>query len=67
MHEVTIDNIRCIYCKTCLSICPWGVYEDMGDRVEVLRQDQCVACNSCIAACPTDAITIKEDPSYINK
>ncbi len=50
-----------------MSICPWGVYEDTGDRVEVAHMKDCVCCMSCIAPCPTDAITVEEDPAYLNK
>ncbi len=67
LHKVTIDYGKCAYCKTCVSICPWGVYEDMGDRVEVVHMKDCVCCMSCVAPCPTDAITVEEDPAYLNK
>ena len=67
LHKVTIDYGKCAYCKTCVIICPWGVYEDMGDRVEVVHMKDCVCCMSCVAPCPTDAITVEEDPVYLNK
>ncbi len=67
MHKVIIEPKKCVYCRTCLSICPWGVYEDTGDSVKVSHVDQCVACNSCIAACPADAISVIEDPERLNK
>jgi NAD-dependent dihydropyrimidine dehydrogenase PreA subunit len=50
-----------------VSICPWGVYEDTGDKVEVTHMKDCVCCMSCVAPCPTDAITVEEDPAYLNK
>jgi len=61
MHEPRINPDKCVYCKTCISVCPWGVYEDQGDRVEVKRPEDCIACNSCVPACPVDAITLLED------
>jgi len=64
---VTIDYDKCIYCKTCISICPWGVYKDSGDKVEVADMKDCVCCMSCVAPCPTDAIKVEEDPTYLNK
>lgn len=67
MHKVTIDYDKCVYCKTCVSICPWGVYEDTGDKVEVTHMKDCVCCMSCVAPCPVDAITVEEDPAYLNK
>jgi len=67
LHKVTIDYDKCVNCKTCVSICPWGVYVDTGDRVEVAHMKECVCCMSCVAPCPTDAIAVKEDPAYLNK
>ncbi|MCX6643181.1 MAG: 4Fe-4S binding protein [Candidatus Bathyarchaeota archaeon] len=61
MNEVSIDPAKCIYCKTCVTICPWGVYSDEGDHIGVSKMEQCVACMSCIPACPVDAITVKEE------
>lgn len=67
MHKVTINYDKCVYCKTCVSICPWGVYADTGDRVDVVHMKDCVCCMSCVAPCPTDAINVEEDPAYLNK
>ena len=47
-------------CKTCVSICPMGVYVDEGDEVVVAAEDECIACMGCVAACPTEAITVVE-------
>jgi NAD-dependent dihydropyrimidine dehydrogenase PreA subunit len=66
LHKVTINYDKCAYCKTCVIICPWGVYEDTGDKVEVTHMKDCVCCMSCVAPCPTDAITVEEDPAYLN-
>jgi NAD-dependent dihydropyrimidine dehydrogenase PreA subunit len=60
MPEVSIDQDRCVNCKTCVSICPMGVYSDEGDRVVVAAEEECIACMGCVAACPTEAITVVE-------
>ncbi len=60
MPEVSIDQDRCVNCKTCVSICPMGVYGDEGDSVVVAAEDMCIACMGCVAACPTEAITVVE-------
>jgi NAD-dependent dihydropyrimidine dehydrogenase PreA subunit len=60
MPEVKIDYDKCACCRTCVSVCPMGVYSDAGDKVEVVNVNECVACMSCEAACPSGAITVKE-------
>jgi NAD-dependent dihydropyrimidine dehydrogenase PreA subunit len=67
MHQVSIDYDKCVYCKTCVSVCPWGVYEDLANRVEVANMKECICCMSCVPACPTNAIEVEEDPEYLNK
>ena len=67
MHKVSIDYDKCIYCRACVGICPWGVYEDSEGRVDVAYMKECVCCMSCVPACPTNAIEVKEDPAYLNK
>jgi len=60
MPGVSIDQERCVNCKTCVSTCPMGVYSDEGDKVVVAAEDECIACMGCVAACPTEAITVVE-------
>ncbi len=67
LHQVTIDYDKCAHCGSCVSVCPWGVYEDDGVKVEVIHMKDCIACMSCVAPCPTGAITVVEDPEYVNK
>lgn len=60
MPEVSIDYDKCINCRTCVSICPMGVFKDEGDKKSVAVQDECIACMGCVGACPVDAITVVE-------
>jgi NAD-dependent dihydropyrimidine dehydrogenase PreA subunit len=60
LPKVTIDEEKCINCKTCVSTCPMGVYEDNGDKVVVGKEDECIACMGCVAACPVEAIEVIE-------
>jgi electron transport complex protein RnfB len=60
MPSVEIDHDTCINCKTCISTCPMGVYEDQGDQVKVVAPQECIVCNGCVAACPVQCITVVE-------
>ena len=60
MPKVTLNQDKCINCKTCVSTCPMGVYIDEGDNVVVGSESECIACMGCVAACPTTAITVEE-------
>lgn len=60
MPTVEIDQNKCINCKTCVSICPMGVYEDKTDSVEAVAPQDCIACMGCVAACPAQCITVIE-------
>ena len=61
MNEVKIDYSKCVNCKSCIKVCPWGVYSETVDRVVVSKVEDCVACMSCVPACPVEAITVKEE------
>ena len=60
MPKVTIDYDECTFCQTCVSVCPMGVFEAEGDRVEVAQEDQCIVCRACEASCPTEAIVVED-------
>jgi NAD-dependent dihydropyrimidine dehydrogenase PreA subunit len=60
MPEVEIDYGTCISCKTCVSTCPMGVYEEKNEQVVVAAPQDCITCMGCVGACPVGAITVTE-------
>jgi len=60
MPKVILDQEKCVNCKTCISICPMGVYEDEYDFIKVVKEEDCIACMGCVAACPVEAIIVEE-------
>jgi carbon-monoxide dehydrogenase iron sulfur subunit len=66
---VLIDQDRCIGCKLCMVVCPFGVISLRSDGKGVIKCDACVERTkagqepACVAACPTKAlryVSVKE-------
>lgn len=65
---VTSDPRRCVGCRTCVSMCPFGCVrvEDMGGRSIAVKCDLCGdGCGapgspSCVTACPNAALIYVE-------
>lgn len=61
---VLIDKERCIGCKFCLAVCPFGVINITRDGKAVVKCDLCIERTkvgqepACVEACPTGALKI---------
>ncbi|MBO4754996.1 MAG: 4Fe-4S dicluster domain-containing protein [Bacteroidales bacterium] len=64
----TIDKDACAECGKCLAFCPFGVYENIEERVRVVHPHNCKNnCPACARICPAGAIIFpKYDRSPIN-
>lgn len=66
MGPVLLDAERCIICRQCLLVCPFGVIDLTRDGKAVIKCDQCVertqagADPACVAACPTGALQFQD-------
>jgi NAD-dependent dihydropyrimidine dehydrogenase PreA subunit/nitroreductase len=58
--EITIIDTRCGNCKTCVEICPNGIFQIMNQLPSVRpeRIELCFMCGQCMAACPEKAIRV---------
>jgi 2-oxoglutarate ferredoxin oxidoreductase subunit delta len=55
-----VDAERCKGCKTCVEVCPKGVFElyrlDGRQKSRVARLGECEQCTACVKQCPEGAI-----------
>lgn len=51
-----IDNIKCLRCGGCVSVCPVGALE-LRDQV-TNDATLCTSCGVCEKACPVEAIKV---------
>jgi carbon-monoxide dehydrogenase iron sulfur subunit len=70
---VLIDPARCIGCKACLLVCPFGVIDVMRDGKAVVKCDLCQKLTAkgeqpaCVSACPTKALKFEELDEYLRR
>jgi len=54
------DTDLCNGCRTCMGVCPKGVFNlyEAGNSVLMTRPEACFTCGACISQCPEHALKI---------
>ena len=70
---VVLDQEKCIGCKFCLSVCPFGVIDISRDGKAMIKCDMCIERTeagqdpACVTGCPTGAIQFCELDDYLRQ
>jgi carbon-monoxide dehydrogenase iron sulfur subunit len=70
---VLLDQDRCIGCKFCMLVCPFGVIALSRDGKAMIKCDLCVERTeagelpACVAACPTGALKFVELDEHLRQ
>lgn len=70
---VLLDQDRCIGCKFCVLVCPFGVIELSRDGKAIIKCDLCIERTeagelpACVAACPTGALEFVELDDHLRQ
>lgn len=67
---VLIEQDKCISCKFCLLVCPFGVIEVSSDGKAMVKCDLCIERTkagqepACVEACPTKALRLGSEKEF---
>ena len=56
MAGVKVNEEKCIGCKSCVPICPFGAIDFNAEAKKASINDKCTSCGVCVPACPVEAI-----------
>ena len=54
-----LEGKLCTGCRSCLNVCPRGVFEVEGKRAVVVDRDACIECGACALNCPDGALAVR--------
>lgn len=60
-----INKAKCTNCLACIEACYRGVYQKIGDEVQIVNPLSCTLCNYCLDFCKPEAIKIGSDSSKV--
>ncbi|BDV41946.1 (Fe-S)-binding protein [Geotalea uraniireducens] len=65
---VTVDELKCVGCRTCVSACPFGMIKYLP---ETHKADKCNLCSGdvpeCVIFCPTHCLTFSEEDTPLRE
>jgi Fe-S-cluster-containing hydrogenase component 2 len=62
---VAADPARCIGCRACSAVCPFGNVAYFPAARSAVKCDQCGGAPRCVAACPSGALRYEEDAASV--
>jgi anaerobic carbon-monoxide dehydrogenase iron sulfur subunit len=65
---VSVDNLKCVGCRTCVSACPFGMIKYIP---ETGKADKCDLCQGdspeCVTFCPTQCLKYSEEDAPLRE
>jgi NAD-dependent dihydropyrimidine dehydrogenase PreA subunit len=52
------DPEKCTGCKSCLEVCPRGVFGFSDEKAYIIDQDLCIECGACENNCEFEALKV---------
>ncbi len=63
LGTISLERDKCKGCKTCIEICPVGVYANLDEENKTTFRDRgaCFACSACVMQCPEGALSLSKE------
>ena len=65
---VSVDELKCVGCRTCVSACPFGMIKYMAEKG---KADKCNLCGDdfpeCVSFCPTGCLKFSEEDAPLRE
>ncbi len=62
-----IDRNKCVGCKACVQVCPFGALKIDEENKAVVDAGVCTLCGACVEVCPVEAMEIKREKADLSK
>ena len=56
---LSLDQIKCVGCGTCLLVCPHAVLSLTNGKGEIANRDACMEFGACAKNCPVEALRVR--------
>lgn len=56
--SLALNPEECSGCKTCLDVCPHGVFGFENKKATIIDRDGCMECGACVNNCEDGAIQV---------
>jgi len=64
---VTVDETRCVGCRTCVSACPFGMIKYLPTTQKADKCDLCGGTPECVTFCPTGCLSFSEEDTPLRE
>ncbi|QZT37648.1 glycyl-radical enzyme activating protein [Halosquirtibacter xylanolyticus] len=64
ISPLLFHEIFCTHCGFCVSACPHGVHEMVGEE-HIIHREKCIHCGQCVAACPQSREGVKASALFL--
>lgn len=59
VSTLSLDKTKCNGCRSCLDVCPHGVFSFENKKAVIVHKDACMECGACQQNCEAGALSVQ--------